>query len=269
MKLPFAPLQRAALGVAGCAFIAVSVSAVALITQPASSTGEGLRTNMTFEQPPADDTTTTTEPTTLVTMAEEALGAPQRAEQAAVRAEVAASRAEVAATHVDEIVATTTTTMAAPTTSSTFITRTTQPVGLVGTILPMESTTTTTTLPKRWVEIARIPVAGTGFEPSGPPPVELHLTFMTGQIRVSDANAPYGPGIAGANAPIAAWIGATDAPGEEACYPYQGCQAWQVPTGEQILRIGQGYYPVQGASVDHGWHAPFATRTDITIEEYR
>lgn len=266
MKIPAAPLQRILFGVAFCSLAAMGAGAIALATQPAASSGEPTSTQIEFVDPAADETVV------------EPVAAPvdettaERAEVAAGRAETAAGRAEVAATHVDEVVATTTTTaVTLATTTGTVVETLTKPV-LVGTIVPMEPETTTTTVAKRWVEIARIPaVAKTTPAES---PLKLQVTLQTGQLRVTGPRLGGGAMIRPGD--VAVWFGSDAVPAS--AYPATAENPGTIiswtsrgsvyepfpgpwPIGDQTISVGQ--------SSDNGWMAPWWTDSDLVIEEYR
>lgn len=265
MKLPVAPFQRIAVGVAFCSLAAMGAGAIALATQPASSSA--LTQHVEYVDPAADEAIVT--PAAPVESKIEA----DRAEVAATRAETAAGRAEVAAVHVDQVVATTTTVTVPSKTMTTTdgpTTSTTSKPTLIGTILPAE--TSTTTVAKRWVEVARIPAKLDGVRGTTPAPVELALTLETGRLRVttgrlvsmsSPANGVYGT--------LAAWVGDSDAPGVDACQPAspEGCASWEVPTGEQTIKVARQWSPLSADQTGAGWYTPYGTTTDIIIEEYR
>lgn len=262
MKLPVAPIQRIVLGVAGAALVAGSLSAVAIVTQPASA--ESTQTEMTLVEPASDEptTTTTTDGPTLVTIAAQVLGAPERAEKAAERAEVAATRSEVAAVKAETVV--TSTTMP-PTTSSTTIMR---PI-LVDVTPPTmpTTTTTTTTLPKRWVEILRIKTRA----PSGPisTPTVIPIELATGELRISNPQLSYWSSPSEHSGPAALWVGDSSTPPDGACFI---STAWDtppdlcsLPAGTQTLYLGREATDRDGTR----WRAFGDNGRDLIIEEYR
>lgn len=271
MKLPVAPIQRAVLAVAGAALVAASVSVVALATQPASSNADGYETSMTLVEPASDEpTTTTTEGATLVTMAQQVLDAPERAEKAAERAEGAATRAEVAAVHVDQVAATPTT--VAPTTSTT----TGRPI-LIGTILPMEPTVTTstpTTVPKSWVVVARFPVAEANEARVAPLTADVEL--QTGRLRVS--GLPY-QGALTQRGVDAVWLGTGPTPAgcmvsidqKSDGTPIDASDCW--PTEPTTISAGSQYSVPIDDHQETRWGAPYGYPTneagEIIVEEYR
>lgn len=267
---PIRPLRRLIVGIGVCGLVVVAASGVALVTRPASSS-DAKPDTVQLVSPAADDDPTTTTAAPLPAGDEVAV----RAEKAAGRAEVSADRAEVAATHVDQVVATTTTT--APTTTTTVTTG--QPI-LVE--VPHPTTTSTTTAPKRWVEIARfhrdtMPGAQAG------PPEQAAVTLETGLLRVSglDAFQPHG-GIFNPSAYPMVWLG-TDGTPTEACPSapdntgtvidkapttspdcvWRG--SW--PTGPQTISAGQ--YWAGGNDSAAGWRGLFTATGDVTVEEYR
>lgn len=180
LKIPTAPLQRIAFGVAFSSLAAVGAGAIALVTQPAASSGEPTTQQVEYVDPVADEDPTTTTSTVAPVAGSDIA---ERAETAAVRAEGAADRAEVAAVKAETIATsttTTTTTVPGGPTSTT-----TGPSGptMIGTIVPVdETTTTTTTVPKSWVVVARFPVTQAI---TSQPPALVQVELRTGQLRVS------------------------------------------------------------------------------------
>lgn len=259
IKIPTAPLQRIAFGVAFSSLVAMGAGAIALVTQPAASSAGSTTQQVEYVDPVADE-----EPTTSTTVAPVNADVVERAEAAASRAEGAAGRAEVAAVKVETIASsTTTTTLPAPTTS------TTGPSGptMIGTIIPVtETTTTSTTVPKLWVVVARFPITQVGYDRTAPLTADVEL--QTGQLRISGIPyvAPwrmYGTG--------GIWLGATPAPSEcsiiASAVPggelHEGDDCW--PTGLQTLSAG--------SNIDGQWTSPYSGQTnnsaEIIVEEYR
>lgn len=260
--------QRLAVTVAGASLAMAGVAAVAVVTQPASTSVEQPETSMRFVDPAGDEEpTSTTIPAAIETAVEETTEGADRAERAAERAEGAATRAEVAAVKVETIATTTTTSgpVAAPVTETTA-----RPI-LVGVTLPEDETTTTTTLAKQWVEVARIPAVRNASvrQGSGPAVNEIPLTFQTGQLRMSNPKAPYSSTLAGQYGPVGIWVGETA--GEGTCWlpqdPNAGTTDCTFESGETTLKVGRRWSELNGGNPT--MFGVYATGADLVIEEWR
>lgn len=283
IRIPAAPVQRIAFGVAFCSLAAFGAGTIAVATQPASSRAESAETSMTFVEPVADEepTTTTTEPATptTVTVAEEGRVA-ERAEEAAHRAEVAAGRAEEAAVKAETIITSTTTTTAPVETQ----TMTGRPI-LTGTTIPVETTTTTTTtVPKTWVVVARIPIKESSATTE--PPTLVDVELETGQIRVSNfSDRTIGGGAALAGTLVrdsVLWFADDEA---SKLQPTRACPATEDNPGQVFAQAKQttpdcvwrgswapGRHTIAAGSLNdkNGWVAAYGrSDTEIIIEEYR
>lgn len=271
MKLPVAPFQRIAFGVAFCSLAAVGAGAIALVTQPAASSADPVSQQVTYLDPAADEVTTTTTGPTPVTMAQETLGdAPaDRAEKAAVRAEVAADRSEVAATRTETIITATT---VAPTTTTTVAGR---PI-LVDVTQPTIPATTTTMipLPKSWVVVARFPV---GTASTSQPPTLVGVELQTGQLRVSGL-LPGGSGLRSYQSAV--WFADDEQSktvGSTANPPTAENTGTMIEDTQKTTpdHIWRGIWPTgphtiaAGTYTGNGWVAPYGQAGEILVEEYR
>lgn len=270
MKLPVAPLQRVAFGVAFCGLAAVGAGAIALATQPASSSAQPTTQQVEYVDPAADEAPVeATAPPADTSVAE-------RAEDAASKAETAAGRAEVAAVKAETAVTSTTATTGGSGTTTT--TGGGKPI-LVGVTVPTESdptTTTTTTKPKTWVVVARVPYQR---NKADAPPTTVDVELQTGQLRVS--GFPGYRGILDAHQ-HAIWFGDTDA---DRLVPTGACPATAESTMiESSVKatpdcIWRGGWPagnhtlVAGSYDGTAWIAPYGGSDTLTaqivIEEYR
>lgn len=171
-------------------------------------------------------------------------GNAERAEIAADRAETAAERAEVAATRVETIITSTTTTRPEPAAAAPTVV-TTEPVQTID-----QPTTTTTTAPKAWVEVARFESPWDGSQRL------VDVTLETGQLRVWTV-APNGYRVPGVDGQV--WVASPDGPLVVLAGRYDDgfdeSKNGPWPTGAQ--RIGTD---VSGQSILTGV---------IVIEEYR
>lgn len=256
--------QRLAVTVAGASLAMAGVAAVAVVTQPASTSVEQPETSMRFVEPAGDEEpTSTTIPAAIETAVEETTEGADRAERAAERAEVAAGRAEVAAVKAETVATTTSTPLSGPATETT-----SRPI-LVGTVI--DEPTTTTTLAKQWVEVARIPAVRNASvrQGSGPPINEIPLTLQTGQLRVSNPKAPYSSTLAGQYGPVGIWVGETA--GEGTCWlpqdPNAGTTDCTFESGETTLKVGRRWSELNGGNPT--MFGVYATGADLVIEEWR
>lgn len=264
MKLPTAPLQRIAFGVAFCSLAAMGAGAIALVTQPAASSGGSTTQQVEYLDPVADEQPTTT--TTGPVAAPVSDDGSDRAEKAAERAEVAAQRSEVAAVKAETIITSTTTTTQGPVITADKPT-------LVGTILPMEeTTTTTTTVAKRWVEIFRLSPQQYEHPESAddiPPFIDIPVNLATGELRIGNTKLAYWSGLGSRTGAAALWLGDATTPPDGACYistahdtPPDLCA---VPAGEQTIRLGRQMEDRYGSR----WQGFYGNQVDLVIEEYR